>query len=90
MSELTDLIDGVSDSGGVYQVRVCAVLETINWLALTVPFIAAGSAYFGIIEKQLPKILAAVAAAAIMVATFVGYTYLYRAIGFPLWMRWLT
>ncbi len=66
------------------------MLDTINWLSLTVPFIAAGAAYVGIVEKQLPRFLAAIAAAAIMAGTFIGYTYLYRAIGFPLWMRWLT
>jgi hypothetical protein len=66
------------------------MLDTINWLSLTVPFVVAGAAYIGIVENQLSKFLAAAAAAAIMAATFIGYTYLYRAIGFPLWMRWLT
>lgn len=66
------------------------MLETINWLSLTVPFAAAGATYVGIVEKKLPKVLALVAAAAIMAVTFIGYTYLYRAIGFPLWMRWFS
>jgi len=66
------------------------MLDTVNWLSLTVPFIAAGAAYVGLVEKRLPKVLAAVAAAAIVAATFVAHTYMYRALGFPLWMRWLT
>lgn len=66
------------------------MLETINWLSLTVPFIGAGATYVGLVEKRLPKAVAAVGAAAIVAATFVCYTYMYRAIGFPLWMRWLT
>jgi hypothetical protein len=54
-----------------------------------------GAAYIGLVEKRLPKALAAVAAAAIVAAAFVAaafvaYTYMYRALGFPLWMRWLT
>lgn len=63
------------------------MLETINWLALTVPFIAAGVVYTTLQEKAVPKALAAVAAVGILVAVFVGYSFMYRSLGFPLWMR---
>lgn len=62
------------------------MFDTLNWLALTIPFIAAGSAYGSLQER---KLWAVFAAAAIMVAVFAVYSYMYRAIGFPLWMRWL-
>jgi len=65
------------------------MLETINWLALTVPFIAAGAVYSALQQKAAPKILAVVVAFGILLAIFVGYSFLYRSVGFPLWMRWL-
>lgn len=64
------------------------MLETINWLALTVPFIAAGAAYTTLQEKAVSKALAAVVAVGILVTVFVGYSFMYRSLGFPLWMRW--
>ena len=65
------------------------MLETINWLALTVPFIAAGAAYTTLHEKRWPKVLVGIVALAILSAVFVGYSFMYRSLGFPLWMRWL-
>ncbi|MBU2582560.1 MAG: hypothetical protein KJ622_12660 [Alphaproteobacteria bacterium] len=64
------------------------MLETINWLALTIPFIAAGATYITLEEKRWPKLIAGLAAAAILVAIFFGYTFVYLSIGFPLWMGW--
>jgi hypothetical protein len=40
-------------------------------------------------EKRVPRLLAGIAAAVILMAVFIGYSYLYRSLGFPLWMRWL-
>lgn len=69
--------------------KVRTVLETINWLALTVPFIAAGATYTSLQEKRWPKALAGIVALFILAVVFVGYTFMYRSLGFPLWMRWL-
>ncbi|MEQ1712721.1 MAG: hypothetical protein ABL908_15150, partial [Hyphomicrobium sp.] len=55
----------------------------------TVPRIAAASAYVTLQEKRWPKVLASIVAVAIMAAIFVGYSLMYRSLGFPLWMRWL-
>jgi hypothetical protein len=66
------------------------MLETINWLSLTLPFIAAVGAYTKLQEKAVPMVLAAVAAAGILVAIFIGYAFMYHSIGFPLWMRWFS
>ncbi|MEQ1712449.1 MAG: hypothetical protein ABL908_13745 [Hyphomicrobium sp.] len=40
-------------------------------------------------DKRWPKVLASIVAVAIMAAIFVGYSLMYRSLGFPLWMRWL-
>jgi len=66
------------------------LLETINWLALTFPFIAAGAAFVSLQERQQSKLLATCVAVVILAAAFVGYSYMYHAVGFPLWMRWLS
>jgi hypothetical protein len=66
------------------------MLETINWLSLTLPFIAAVGAYTKLQEKAVPIVLAAVAAAGVLVAIFFGYAFMYHSIGFPLWMRWFS
>jgi hypothetical protein len=65
------------------------MLDTINWLALTVPFIAAGTAYMTLREKLVAKVLAGIVALGILAMVFVGYSFLYRHLGFPFWMRWL-
>lgn len=64
------------------------ILETINLLAFTVPFIAAGAAYASLRERSVAKVLAGIAALGILAAVFVGYSLMYRHLGFPLWMRW--
>lgn len=65
------------------------MLETVNFLALTVPFIAAGAAYTTLRERSVAKVLASIVAIGILAAVFVGYSFMYRYLGFPLWMRWL-
>ena len=65
------------------------MLETINLLALTVPFVAAGAAYATLRERSVAKVLAGIVALGILAAVFLGYSYTYRYIGFPFWMRWL-
>jgi hypothetical protein len=65
------------------------MLETINWLALTVPFIAAGAAYATLRERSVSKLLAGIVALGLLAAVFVGYSFMYRYLGFPLWMGWL-
>jgi hypothetical protein len=49
------------------------MLETINWLALTVPFIVAGAAYTTLQEKSVSKALAATIACCILAAVFGGF-----------------
>ena len=63
------------------------MLETINWLSLTLPFIAAVVAYTKLQEKAVPIVLAAVAVAGILLAIFIGYAFMYHSIGFPLARR---
>ncbi len=65
------------------------MLETINFLAFTIPFIAAGAAYSTLQQKAVPKIVSIIIAFGILVGFFVSYLQMYRGIGFPLWMRWL-
>jgi hypothetical protein len=65
------------------------VLETINWLALTIPFVAAGAAYVALQKMRIPKVLASIIATTILATVFLGYSFLYHSLGFPLWMRWL-
>jgi hypothetical protein len=65
------------------------LLETINLLALTLPFICAGAAYTKLRERAISKALAAVVATGILAMVFVGYSFVYRYFGFPPWMRWL-
>ena len=65
------------------------MVETFNWLALTVPFVAAGAAYSELQDRSWPKVVAVVVAFCILAAVFVGYSFMYRSVGFPLWMRWL-
>jgi hypothetical protein len=65
-------------------------IEGSNWLAFTVPLIAAGGAYFMLKDRSWPKVLAGIIAFAILAVFFIGYSFMYRSIGFPFWMRWLT
>jgi hypothetical protein len=64
------------------------MLATINWLALTVPFIAAGAAYGTLQQKAVSRALAAIVAVGILTAVFAGYSLMHRSFGFPLWMGW--
>src|SRR5262245_8718706 len=66
------------------------MLETVKLLALTVPFIGAAVAYASLRGKSVPQGVAGLVAAAILAAVFVGYLFLYRSFGYPLWTRWLT
>ncbi|MFZ1107376.1 MAG: hypothetical protein WAN43_03365 [Rhodomicrobium sp.] len=66
------------------------LFDTINWLAVTVPFFAAWGAYSALQEKAFPKAIASIAGLAILAAIFGGYTLTYQYTGFPMWMRWFT
>lgn len=65
------------------------MLETLNWLALCVPLIAAWGAYTVLQEKSAPKAMALIAAFSVLGVVLLGYTLAYRSIGFPFWVRWL-
>jgi len=65
------------------------MLETFNWLALTVPFIGAAAAFQSLRERGTLKVIAGIVACLIVTFSLFGYSLLYRSFGFPLWMRWL-
>ena len=62
--------------------------STINWLAITFPFILAYGAFeFGKLWR-FPKILQYFLAAAVFVGMLAIYYLIYPILGFPAWMRW--
>jgi hypothetical protein len=65
------------------------LIETINWLSITVPFILAGASYVTLTDEWKWNALLASALAFLILATsWIALYYLHLAIGFPLWMVW--
>jgi hypothetical protein len=64
------------------------VWSTINWLAITIPFILAYSVFQYCDLKHLPKFVAYFMAVAVFVVMLAIYYFIYPILGFPAWMRW--
>ena len=64
------------------------IIETLNWLTITTPFILAyGACEYGS-GKNWSSLASYVAGTAAFVALVVVWYFLYQAIHFPLWMGW--
>lgn len=62
------------------------LILSLNWLSITIPFIASGSIVLG--ESKIPKPVRPILALACFAAIIALYYGMYRATGFPSWIRW--
>jgi hypothetical protein len=64
------------------------MIETLNWLTITTPFIAGFSAYSWGQKSGEGKLIPAVVGLLAFVGLIAVWWVLYQAIEFPLWMAW--
>jgi uncharacterized membrane protein YjjP (DUF1212 family) len=65
-------------------------LASLNWIALVTTFAAGGCAYSVATQRKWLGWASLVSAFVAFIAVAIVWFFLYRAIGFPGWMRWLT
>jgi len=64
------------------------MIETLNWLTITTPFIAGFAAYQWGNERGEGVVVPAVVGILAFVGLVAIWYVLYQAIEFPLWMAW--
>ena len=64
------------------------IIETLNWLTITVPFIAAGSFYSWLEARKVQKAISVAFAVLALLGLWFLLFFIYQTIGFPFWMRW--
>jgi uncharacterized membrane protein len=64
------------------------IVETLNWLTITVPFIAAGGFYAWLEARKVQKAVAVALAVFLLSGLWLLLFLIYQRTGFPLWMRW--
>jgi hypothetical protein len=64
------------------------IIETLNWLTITIPFIAAGSLYAWFEAKKTHKTISVPLAILALLGLWFLLFAMYQQVGFPFWMRW--
>jgi uncharacterized membrane protein len=64
------------------------IIDTLNWLTITVPFIAAGSLYAWLKAREINKRVAVFLGVLGLIGMWFLLFRFYQLTGFPFWMRW--
>jgi hypothetical protein len=64
------------------------IIDTLNWLTISVPFIAAGSFYAWLEARKVQKAVAVALAVLALSGLWFLLFFIYQLTAFPLWMRW--